>query len=295
MNRPLRHSPAFSDSAPAPAARRRMAQSEFLDARTEADLARAWRDHKDVAARNRLVNAHRPLAATVLRRSLGVSAAQEPDLMQHAHLGLLKAADRYDPELGHRFSTYAAWWVRAEIQDYRMQNWSLVRRGNSARARKIFFNLGRIEAQMSGEDTGTPTDRNARVAHALGMEVGELDRMRQRFAARDSSLNVPVLDADGHDRQDLLPDPDADTEAQVADRLDGATLRRALASELARLPERERAIVMATQVQDPPRTLADLGEELGISRERVRQLRERGLERLRERMAKDWAPAVSAT
>lgn len=293
MNKPLRPSPGFGRAASATShgARRDTPQSAFLTAETEAALARRWHERGDIAARNRLVSAHQPLAASILRRVLGVSAAQEPDLMQHAHLGLLKAADRYDPDLGHRFSTYAAWWVRAEIQEARMKNWSLVRRGNSARARKMFFNLGRIDAQLSDAGDLPPGERSAQVARNMGFGAEEFDRLRDRFAARDSSLNVPVLDADGHERQDLLPDPDVDTEAEVSARLDTETLRHALAAELARLPPRERTIVLATQVADPPRTLADLGAEFGISRERVRQLRERGLERLRAALGREWPQA----
>ena len=121
----------------------------FLTEDEEVRLARAWRDTGDVAARNRLVTAYHPLVMSIARRFTKTRSLQDdPDMLQHAYIGLLKAADGFDPERGFRFSTYAAWWVRAELQDYRMSNWSLVKRGRSAKARKAFFNLARIEETL---------------------------------------------------------------------------------------------------------------------------------------------------
>ena len=121
---------------------------EFLDAQNEARLARCWRDEGDVAARNRLVTSHQALAIAATSRAGGKGRELDTDILQHANIGLLKAADRFDPDKGFRFSTYAAWWIRAEIQDYKIQNWSLVRLPNSASSRKLFHNLKRIETQL---------------------------------------------------------------------------------------------------------------------------------------------------
>ena len=262
--------------------------SEFLDAETEQALARAWQQHADVTARNRLVTSHRALAVSLARRILGQSGVRDPDLLQHAHLGLLKAADKFDPERGYRFSTYAAWWVRAEIQDYRLSTWSVVRRGNSARMRKVFFNLGRIEAQAARSDAGDPQDTDRRIAEGLGLDVSELDAARQIFASRDSSLNIPATGQDGHEIQDMIEDPGSDVEAVVARRLDQMVFMRRLAGHLSAMPPRDRDILIATHLQDPPSSLADLGARHGISRERVRQLRDRAMERLRAAVAQDY-------
>ncbi|GAB4302359.1 MAG: RNA polymerase factor sigma-32 [Roseovarius sp.] len=259
----------------------------------ETRLARAWRDHGDIEARNRLITAFTPLVMAMVQRFTRGRAQDDPDMLQHAFLGLMRAADGFDPDRGVRFSTYAAWWVRAELQDYRMANWSLVRRGRSARARKAFFRLGPIEAALPASPEQSGEERERAIAHRLGVAPEDLDAMRQQFGAADSSLNrLTGQDGDGSQALDLLPDPDCDVEAEVAERHDRAVIRAALARHLIRLPERERAIVVANVIQDPPQTLQDLGDTYGISRERVRQLRERGLERLRDSLGREEAALV---
>lgn len=266
----------------------------LLSEAEEQRLARAWRDRGDVDARNQLVTAFTPLVMSMTQRFTKTRAQDDPDMLQHAYLGLMRAADGFDPERGVRFSTYAAWWVRAELQDYRMANWSLVRRGRSAKARKAFFRLGPVEASVPYDPGQSAEDRDRRVAQLLGVAPRELDGMRRQFVGADSSLNRATgEDEDGSQALDLLPDPDCDVEAEVAARHDLAVIRTALGRHLKRLPERERAIVVANVMQDPPQTLQDLGETYGISRERVRQLRERGLERLRESLAKEDGALVS--
>ena len=254
----------------------------MLSEAEERHLARAWRERGDVAARNRLVTAFTPLVMAMTQRFTKTRAQDDPDMLQHAYLGLMRASDGFDPERGVRFSTYAAWWVRAELQDYRMANWSLVRRGRSAKARKAFFRLGPVEAALPHAPGQSTQERDRRVAQRLGVAPAELDGMRLQFAAADASLNrMTGEDEDGTEAVNLLPDPDCDVEAEVAARHDGAIIRKAMSRHLGHLPERERAIVIANVMLDPPKTLQDLGETYGISRERVRQLRERGLERLR--------------
>ena len=266
----------------------------FLSAEEEMRLARAWRDDRDVEARNRLVTAYRPLVMSLAKRFTKIRNVQDdPDLLQHAHIGLLKAADGFDPDRGFRFSTYAAWWVRAELQDYRMANWSLVKRGRSAKARKAFFNLARIEETLEALPGETAVQRDQRIADKLGVDTTELTGMREQFSGRDSSLNRVANDGEGDEIINLLPDPDCDVERQVAARHDRAVFRRTISRHFSRLPERERDIVIATVVKDPPLTLHQLGEIHGISRERVRQLRERGLERLRSSLKAEPEPLDS--
>ena len=276
MNKPF--SPSRSD-------RNLTRPAEFLDAETEQALARAWRDRGDTAARNRLITAHRALALAPARRAAGPGRAPDDDVIQQANIGLLKAAERFDPERGFRFSTYAAWWIRAEIQDYRMRSWSLVRLGNSPALRRLFFNLRRVEARlrMTGE---VPDDQiDAAIAAELDVDVAQVAAMRQRLAARDGSLNRPAMGEEGSEIQELIEDPDADTEAEVGARIDRRAFWSTVAGHMQTLPEREREIVIASFVQEPPKTLAELGDAYGISRERVRQLRERGIERLRKAFA----------
>ncbi len=270
------------------------ARPALLSEAEERRLARAWREKGDIEARNRLVTAFTPLVMSMTQRFTKTRAQDDPDMLQHAYLGLMRAADGFDPDRGVRFSTYAAWWVRAELQDYRMANWSLVRRGRSAKARKAFFRLGPVEASLPLDPAQSAEERDSRIAQLLGVAPGELDGMRRQFGAADSSLNrLTGGDEDGTQALDLLADPDCDVEAEVATRHDLAVIRKALGRHLRRLPERERAIVVANVMQDPPQTLQELGETYGISRERVRQLRERGLERLRESLGQEEGALVT--
>lgn len=270
--------------------RPRSARPALLSAEEEARLARAWREHGDVAARNRLVTAFAPLAHSMVARFNRSRSQADPDLVQQAFLGLMRAVDRFDPDRGIRFATYAVWWIRAELQDYRMLNWSLVRRGRSSRARQAFFQLGAIEETMLPAPGESGEERDARIARALGTSAADLHDMRALFGQGDASLNAPVTE-EGSEAVELLPDPDSDTEAAYAEAEARGRLRAAMIRHFHTLPERERRIVVANVLQEPPLTLNDLAQIHGISRERVRQLRERGLERLRARMG-DEAEAL---
>jgi len=256
----------------------------FLSAQEEQHLARAWQENRDVAARNRLVNAFAPLAMATAKRHSRNKTLDDPDLLQHAYIGLIKAANGFDPEKGFRFSTYAAWWIRAELQEYRIRTWSLVQRTRTAKARKVFFNLNRIEDDANAPEDETREARNLRVATALGLEPSELDGFRLAFAGNDSSLNQPASQGEGDDIIHLLEDPNSNVEQDVADRLDRRTFWNEAKAHFGKLPDRERVIVVSTVLRDPPMTLEQLGTVYGISRERVRQLRERGLGRLRDSM-----------
>ena len=256
----------------------------FLSADEEQRLARAWQQNHDVEARNRLVNAFVPLAMSTAKRHSKDKKLDDPDLLQHAYIGLIKAANGFDPERGFRFSTYAAWWIRAELQSYRVRTWSLVQRTRSAKARKVFFNLSRLEDDVNAPAGETSEQKNARVATALDLDPSELDGYRMEFAGSDSSLNQPASAEDGDELIHLLQDPDCDVEGEVAARLDSDRFWREARRYFGNLPERERVIIVSTVLRDPPLTLEQLGESYGISRERVRQLRERGLQRLRHSM-----------
>ena len=281
--------PHFQNRQPAKA---RPARPALLGTKEEARLARAWRDHGDVDARNRLVSAFAPLVQAMVARFIKGRAQDDPDLMQQAYIGLMRAADGFDPDRGIRFSTYAAWWVRAELQDYKLLNWSLVRRGRSAKARVAFYRLGQIENALPQRPGEAPAARDARLAEALGVDRKALGEMRRQFGQADSSLHAAVGE-DGAEAMDLLPDPDADVEADVAGRHDRARLRAAMIDRFHALPERERHIVVSNVLADPPLTLQELGDIHGVSRERVRQLRDRGLERLRAAMGAGAREALS--
>ena len=259
----------------------RVRTSQMLSADEERALLRAWQQNGDRRARNRLINAFAPLAASIAKRFTRGSGEVDLDFVQQAQIGLMKATDRFDPERGIRFSTYAVWWVRAEVQEYARANTSVVRRPNSARTRAAARQIAALNAEMEADAAMDPADADKKLAAALGIDLQKAADLRQQVTGSDSSLNVPVRDEDGADRMALLVDPQSLDEPAALQSLKITGLRGALVDALKTLSDRERDIVIATQVSDPPATLEDLGTRYRISRERVRQLREKGLERLR--------------
>ncbi|PWE28643.1 RNA polymerase factor sigma-32 [Pararhodobacter marinus] len=252
---------------------------EILDADTETELAIAWRDHGDERALHRLIQAYARLAVSFAGRFKRYDVPYE-DLIQQGNLGLMRAAEKFDPMNGSRFSTYAAWWIRASMQDYVMRNWSLVRTGTNATQKKLFFHLRRAMQKHAG-DEASDEPLSVRVARELQVTPEQVEAMMGRMAGPDLSLDAPQgADEDGRSWVETIEDEDAATEMDVAERLDGAQRRKILYSAVEQLPDRERRIVSARHLSEEPATLSDLGALMGISKERVRQLEERALSRL---------------
>ncbi|MBN8294472.1 RNA polymerase factor sigma-32 [Rhodobacter sp. NTK016B] len=252
---------------------------EILDAETETELAIAWRDHGDERALHRLIQAYARLAVSFAGRFKRYDVPYE-DLIQQGNLGLMRAAEKFDPMNGSRFSTYAAWWIRASMQDYVMRNWSLVRTGTNATQKKLFFHLRRAMQKHAG-DEASDEPLSVRVARELQVTPEQVEAMMGRMAGPDLSLDAPQgADEDGRSWVETIEDEDAATEMDVAERLDGAQRRKILYSAVEQLPDRERRIVSARHLSEDPATLSDLGALMGISKERVRQLEERALNRL---------------
>ncbi|MEI4232310.1 sigma-70 family RNA polymerase sigma factor [Roseovarius sp. D22-M7] len=260
----------------------RRGRAGLLSAQAECDLLRAWQDRGDQGALDQIIRAFAPLAVASAARFSGGSGEADPDLVQQANIGLMKAANRFDPALGNRFATYAVWWIRAEIQAYRRANMSIVRRPNSPQIRKAAAHLSRLDAEMSGDPGIDAVEAERRIAEELDVSAARLLDLRAQLAVSDYSLNIRPSGPDGDESVSLLPDPASSDAPDRVSPIDVDVLRGVLVETLADLPDREREIVLATQLHDPPATLAELGERYGISRERVRQLRERGLERLRK-------------
>ena len=261
---------------------RRIRTPDMLSAELERELVRAWQDHGDRRARDRLLRAFAPLAISVARRFSRGAREPDADLVQQANIGLMKAADRFDPARDTRFSTYAVWWVRAEVQAYARANVSVVRRPNSAKSRAAAARIAALDAESAADPGVDPADTTGRLADALGVDRQKALDLRAQVTATDQSLNMPTLEDGGEERIALLVDPDSLDESAPVVRLETEGLRRVLVEVLATLPDREREIIVATQVVDPPATLEGLGARYGVSKERIRQLRERGFERLRD-------------
>ena len=256
---------------------RQAMKAELLDAETELRLAYAWRDQRDEQALHRLITAYMRLAISMASKFRRYGAPMN-DLIQEASLGLMKAADKFDPDRGVRFSTYAVWWIKASIQDYVMRNWSMVRTGSTSSQKALFFNLRRVQAKLEREaaQRGESLDQfqlRQLVATEVGVPLADVEMMEGRLSGSDYSLNATQsTDEDGREWIDALEDEQPQAAEQVEGAHDAARLRGWLVNALHALNARERYIVAERKLKDEGRTLESLGEELGLSKERVRQL-----------------------
>jgi RNA polymerase sigma-32 factor len=256
---------------------RKAMRAELLDAETELRLAYAWRDRRDEKALHRLVTAYMRLAISMAAKFRRYGAPMN-DLIQEAGLGLMKAADKFDPDRGVRFSTYAVWWIKASIQDYVMRNWSMVRTGSTSSQKSLFFNMRRVQARLEreAEARGERLDAHQlreRIAHEVGVPLADVEMMDGRLSGSDFSLNATQSsDDDGREWIEALEDDSAQAAETVAEAHDAAHLREWLKVAMASLTARERYIVAERKLREEPRTLESLGEELGLSKERIRQL-----------------------
>ncbi|AMJ61862.1 RNA polymerase factor sigma-32 [Bosea sp. PAMC 26642] len=255
----------------------------FLEREEEQHLARRWRDDGDQAAMHRLTSAHMRLVIAMASRfrHYGLPLA---DMIQEGHVGLLEAAARFEPAREVRFSTYATWWIRASIQDYILRNWSIVRGGTSSSQKALFFNLRRLRAKLTrgGEERIGEAVYSA-IATRIGVSRADVASMDARLSGPDISLNAPLGEDDGSggERMDLLPDHGLLQDEVVGDSIDADRRLGWLQAALAVLSERELKIVRERRLVEETCTLDALGHRLGISKERVRQIENRALEKLR--------------
>ncbi len=252
-------------------------QAELLDAETELRLAYAWRDERDEASLHRLINAYMRLAISMAAKFKRYGAPMG-DLIQEASLGLMKAADKFDPDRGVRFSTYAVWWIKASIQDYVMRNWSMVRTGSTSSQKSLFFNMRRVQARLEREaaSEGKTLERHKMrelIATEVGVPLHDVELMEGRLSGSDFSLNATQsVEDEGREWIDTLEDNSAQASETVEHHKDNDVLRVWLVTALGGLNDRERFIVKERKLREDPRTLESLGNELGLSKERVRQL-----------------------
>ncbi len=252
-------------------------KAELLDAETELRLAYAWRDDRDEQALHRLITAYMRLAISMASKFKRYGAPMN-DLIQEASVGLMKAADKFDPDRGVRFSTYAVWWIKASIQDYVMRNWSMVRTGSTSSQKSLFFNLRRVQARIEREAAAEGRTVEGHVMREMiskevGVPLHDVEMMEGRLSGSDFSLNATQSSEDeGREWIDALEDDGPQAAEQVENSHDNDTLRQWLLGALNHLNDRERFIVRERKLRDDPRTLESLGTELGLSKERVRQL-----------------------
>jgi len=256
----------------------------YLEREQERALAVRWKDQRDEQALHHLAHAHMRLVIALAGRfrNYGLPAA---DLIQEGHVGLLEAAARFEPERDVRFSTYATWWIRASMQDYILRNWSIVRGGTSSAQKALFFNLRRLRAKLSRDHRPGDSARiYATIAQAIGVSKADVETMDTRLSGPDVSLNAPMSQGDDSsmtEHVEFLVDNRPLPDEVVTESIDSDRRITWLHDAMAVLSERELRILRERRLAEESATLEALGDRLGISKERVRQIESRAMEKLR--------------
>ena len=257
----------------------------MLTAEEEYMLAKRYKEHGDSDAAHKLVTSHLRLVAKIAMgyRGYGLPVT---DLISEGNVGIMQAVKRFDPEKGFRLATYAMWWIRAQIQEYVLHSWSLVKIGTTAAQKKLFFNLRKIKNQLTSIESGNLSPENVReIATRLDVKEGEVIDMENRLFTSDQSLNVKLGEEHDTEWQDLIEDKQ-ETQDRKIENKDELDYRRSLFSKAFEvLNEREKEIIKLRKLSENPLKLEDLSKKYKISRERVRQIEEKALEKLQKEIS----------
>jgi RNA polymerase sigma-32 factor len=257
----------------------------MLTAEEEYMLAKRYKEHGDSDAAHKLVTSHLRLVAKIAMgyRGYGLPVT---DLISEGNVGIMQAVKRFDPEKGFRLATYAMWWIRAQIQEYVLHSWSLVKIGTTAAQKKLFFNLRKIKNQLTSIDSGNLSPENVReIATRLDVKEGEVIDMENRLFTSDQSLNVKLGEEHDTEWQDLIEDKQ-ETQDRIIENKDELDYRRNLFSKAFKvLNDREKEIIKLRKLSENPLKLEELSKKYKISRERVRQIEEKALEKLQKEIS----------
>ena len=256
----------------------------ILTAEEEYMLAKRYKEHGDTEAAHKLVTSHLRLVAKIAMgyRGYGLPVT---DLISEGNVGIMQAVKKFDPERGFRLATYAMWWIRAQIQEYVLHSWSLVKIGTTAAQKKLFFNLKKLKNQLSSIDSGDLSPENAReIATRLNVKEGEVLDMNNRLFSGDQSLNVQVGDEGDTEWQDMLVDSNESHDNLIANKDELKYRKKIFEQALEILNEREKEIIKLRKLQDKPVKLEELSKKFNISRERVRQIEEKAFEKLQKQV-----------
>jgi RNA polymerase sigma-32 factor len=254
----------------------------ILSPEEEYMLAKRWREHGDTEAAAKLVNSHLRLVAKIAMgyRGYGLPVSE---LISEGNIGLMQGVKKFEPDRGFRLATYAMWWIRASIQEFILRSWSLVKMGTTAAQKKLFFNLRRMKNQIEAFEEGDlkPADV-AKIAKDLGVTEEEVISMNRRMGmGGDTSLNAPLRDTEGEGQwQDFLVDTDPLQDEILAEDQESRVRHDLLMDALETLNEREKHILTERRLTDEPKTLEELSQVYGVSRERIRQIEVRAFEKL---------------
>jgi len=257
----------------------------ILTAEEEYMLAKRYKEHGDTEAAHKLVTSHLRLVAKIAMgyRGYGLPVT---DLISEGNVGIMQAVKKFDPERGFRLATYAMWWIRAQIQEYVLHSWSLVKIGTTAAQKKLFFNLKKLKNQLSSIDSGNLSPENAReIASRLNVKEAEVLDMDNRLFSGDQSLNVQVGEEGDTEWQDMLVDSNETQDNILANSNEFSFRKKIFEQALEVLNDREKVIITLRKLKDKPVKLEELSKKFNISRERVRQIEEKAFEKLQKQVS----------
>ena len=260
----------------------------MLSAEEEYTLATRLRIHGDTDAAHQLVTSHLRLVAKL---AMGYKGYGLPitDIMSEGNVGLMQAVQKFDPEKGFRLATYALWWVKAAMQEYILRSWSLVKIGTTAVQKKLFFNLRRAKNQIQAYEDGDLNPENLeKISKQLNVPEKEVVNMNRRLSGADPSLNAKISSDDGSQTewQDWIEADTPNQEEEYAEKEEDSIRKDLISESLSVLNERELDIVQTRRLSEETTTLEELSEKYDISRERVRQIEARALEKIKEEIEK---------
>jgi RNA polymerase sigma-32 factor len=252
-------------------------------------LAKRWREHNDTDAAAKLVNSHLRLVAKIAMgyRGYGLPVSE---LISEGNIGLMQGVKKFEPDRGFRLATYAMWWIRASIQEFILRSWSLVKMGTTAAQKKLFFNLRRMKNQIDAfEDGDLRPEHVTKIATDLGVTEDEVISMNRRMSmGGDTSLNAPLKGDEGAESQwqDFLVDNGPLQDELVAEEEEKQVRHALLNAAMESLNDREKHILAERRLADDPKTLEELSQVYGVSRERIRQIEVRAFEKLQTSLMK---------
>jgi RNA polymerase sigma-32 factor len=257
----------------------------LLSPEEEYMLAKRFKEHGDPQAAERLVTSHLRLVAKIAMgyRGYGLPVSE---LISEGNIGLMQGVKKFEPDRGFRLSTYAMWWIRASIQEFILRSWSLVKMGTTAAQKKLFFNLRRMKNNLEAFEDGDlrPADVT-KIATDLGVTEAEVISMNRRMAmGGDTSLNVSLNEEGEGQWQDALADEGPLQDEAIGDSQERVHRHAMLAEAMDDLNDREKHILTERRLIEEPKTLEELSQVYGVSRERVRQIEVRAFDKLQKAM-----------
>ena len=253
-----------------------------LSEKEEYMLAKRWQTHGDAKAARKLITSHLRLVVKIAYGFRGYKLSME-DLISEGNVGLMKAVKKYDPDKGFRLSTYALWWIKASINEFILNSWSLVKLGTTAAQKKLFFNLQKLKNQMNQIEKGQmPPEIVKKIANKLNVKEAEVIEMNGRLSGPEKSLNAPISIDDDTEAINFLESKEENQELKLNKNDEVLKRKELMIKALDQLKEREKDIFIKRCLDDPSSTLEQLSKIYKISRERVRQIEVRAFEKVKK-------------